>query len=73
MCTHVQKQLQIESVALSGNDDKLQLAEAGKEGQGKCAKEEKVCVHELQALFSQVWKRGSPSTSPHLPFMACEL
>lgn len=52
MCNHVQKQLEIDSVAISEHDNKLQLSEAGQQGQGKGPKEEKVCacVHRLQAF-----------------------
>lgn len=55
MCNDVQKQLEIDSVAISEHNNKQHLSEADQQGQGKGAKEEKVCVcfHHLHCIFSQ--------------------
>ena len=42
VCNDVQKQLEIDSVAVSENKNKQQLSEAGQQDQSKGAKEEKV-------------------------------
>ena len=40
----MQKQLEIDSVAMSEHNNKQHVSEAGQQGQGKGAKEEKVCA-----------------------------
>lgn len=49
----VQKKLEIDSLAVSEHDNRQQLIEAGQQGKGKGAKEEKVGMQVYGKHFSQ--------------------
>ena len=82
VCNDVQKQLEIDSVAVSDHNNKQQLSDAGQQGQGKGAKEEKVCACVylesspcqgcscLHSWYCLTETYDTPCSAGHLPFMA---